>query len=191
MNRFKLAFTSFLFIVFGCFSHAQDNQSYNDRLIEFYQNQQYLEAADYIKKAEKDTMYSFEVLSRLGYCYRMARDYKNAEQYYLQALEKDSLHLSTLSNLAAINYNRGNKLIARKYYQQILQIDSNHVNTLHTLAGLMKYEFDSLGNNLAIPLYERAYALQSNNIDLVLDYTQHLADLKDFKTTGRILTKAP
>lgn len=190
MNTIKIAGLLLLLIVNNVFSQVQDTQAYQNKLLELYQNQQYLEAADYIKNAQSDSTYSFAVLSRLGYSYQMARDYKNAEYYYLKALEQDSLDIAILSSIAAINHSRGNKLIARQYYEKILHVDSTHINTLYTMAGLTKYEFDSLGHSLATPYYEKAYTLQPQNIDITLDYTQHLSDQKEFELADRILSEA-
>ena len=60
--------------------HAQDRRPDNNRLLELYQTQQYREAAVYLESFYPDTITDAAVLGRLGYCYRMAGDYGQAER---------------------------------------------------------------------------------------------------------------
>src|SRR3546814_4253998 len=87
--------------------YAQGVQPDNNKLLELYQAQQYREAATYLRSFYTDTIADPAVLNRLGYCYRMAGDYGQAEPYYQQLYTLDTLNVFTLMNLAGLHVKRG------------------------------------------------------------------------------------
>src|SRR5690606_40087954 len=100
---------AFYMIVLLCFCmgnravYAQDTQPDNNKLLELYQAQQYREAATYLRSFYTDRIADPAILNRLGYCYRMAGDYEEAERYYQQLYALDTLNVSTLMNLAGLH----------------------------------------------------------------------------------------
>ncbi|MGK6351326.1 tetratricopeptide repeat protein [Parapedobacter sp. DT-150] len=167
--------------------YAQNRQPDNNRLLEFYQSQQYREAAEYLKQYYPDTIADPTVLSRLGYCYRMAGDYGQATRYYLQLYALDSTNTSTLSNLAAIHIRRGQYLPAAGYYQRIIAVDSAHVAAYDALSGLMRRrgELDSAYHYL-----RRANQIQPVNSDIAYDFAQLCMDLERHPEADTVLQRA-
>ncbi len=165
-----------LFCLLDTMGYAQERQPNNDKLLELYQTHQYREAAAYLKSFYPDTVSDPSILNRLGYCYRMAGDHRQAEQYYLQLYALDSLDVSTLLNLAAINTQRRLYPSAMDYYQRVIAIDSNHVSAYTALSGIMRRQGDM---EAAYHYLELANQLQPLNSDIVFDFAQVCMDLKE------------
>ncbi len=83
-----------------------------------------------------------------GLCYDYQKDHKNAEKYYLLAIEKGDAN--ALTNLAILYSNQGKPELVEKYY--LLAIDKGQVKALNNLAIL--YE-----NQGKIELAEKYYLL--------------------------------
>jgi len=156
-------------------------------LLEHYQTQQYREAAVYLQAFYPDTITDQAVLARLGYCYRMAGDYGQAEHYYQQLYALDSLNLTTLLNLATLNVQRGLYPPATDYYHRIVALDSNHVAAHHALSGLMK----RAGNlESAYGYLQRANSMQPLNSEIAFDFAQLCMDLELHEQADTVLQLA-
>src|SRR5690606_41659325 len=125
----------FYFTLLVCFgisggaAYAQGEQPDNNKLLELYQAQRYREAAAYLRSFYSDTTADPAVLNRLGYCYRMAGDYGQAEPYYQRLYTLDSLNVFTLMNLAAVQMKRGLYASAAVNYQRNLSVDGSEEHT--------------------------------------------------------------
>lgn len=177
----------FLLCTIGILSYAQNQQPDNGKLLELYQTQQYREAADYLKAFYPDTIVDPAVLSRLGYCYRMAGDYAQAEHYYLRLYALDSLHISTLLNLAAINVQRGLYVPATVYYERVVSIDTNHVAAYDALSGLMRRKGDLVS---AYRYLEKANHIQPSNSDIAYDFARLCMDFEQYSRADTVLQLA-
>ena len=166
----------FLLGVFSLIGYTQHRQPDNNKLLELYQSQQYKEAAEYLKSFYPDTVTDLSVLSRLAYCYRMAGDYRLAEQYYLQLHALDSLDIPTLLNLAVVNAQRGLLKPSAAYYQKVIVVDSTHIQAYVALSSIMKRLGDG---DAAFSYLERANQLQPTNSDIAFDFAQMCMNLRE------------
>ncbi|MCC6279204.1 MAG: sel1 repeat family protein, partial [Saprospiraceae bacterium] len=67
-----------------------------------------------------------------GYCYQMLQEYKNAEVYYLRAIEKG--HVNAFNNLGNIYQDMGKIVEAKQKYSDAIK--KGNVNALNNLAAL-------------------------------------------------------
>lgn len=188
MNTLASAFSLSCLGICSVVAYAQHPmQPDNHKLLEFYQNQQYGAAARYLKTFYSDSIADPVVLDRLGYCYRMAGNYVKAERYYLQLYNLDSLRISTLLNLAAVNVRRGQYLPAVKFYRQVIALDTTHVAAYEALSGLMSRTGDP---QLAYSYLARANYLQPSNSDIAYDFSQLCLNSEQYAKADSILQLA-
>ncbi len=188
MKNVISVFSLFCLGICGFIVRAQQStQPDNNKLLEFYQTQQYQAAAQYLKTFYTDTVADPAVLGRLGYCYRMAGDYAEAERYYLQLYRLDSLRISTLLSLAAVNVQRGRYLPAAKYYRQVIAVDTTHAAAYEALSELMRRQGDL---ELAYAYLERANYLQPSNSDIAYDFSQLCVNIEQYAKADSILQLA-
>ncbi|MFC3197401.1 tetratricopeptide repeat protein [Parapedobacter deserti] len=176
------------YLCFSCLTgYAQDRQPDDARLVEFYQTQQYREAAEYLNMFYPETTADPTVLSRLAYCYRMAGDYNLAEQYYLRLHAQDSLHIPTLLNLGAISVQRGLYVQATSYYERVIAIDTAHLAAYKALSGLMirKADFET-----AYRYFASANKLQPSNSDIAYDFAKLCMDFDQYVKADSVLQAA-
>lgn len=168
-------------------SKAQNDLPDDHILLQFYQNHQYDAAAEYIKGFYPDTIRDQVILNRLGYCYRMSGNYRQAETYYLQLYGMDSLNVSALLNLGAINVQRRLFGPAEDYYKRVIAIDSNHVSAYVSLSGIMRRKPDW---DAALAYLHRANRLQPGNMDIANDLVRVYVDLKEYEQADSVLDAA-
>jgi len=116
----------------------------NEKLLEFYENQRYVEAAEYLESSNQQDSINPRKLSKLAYAYKMAGKLPKAEESYFKLLELDSANLSALFNLAEISSRRGNMDKAKKYYLDVLKTDSTNFTVYKRLAGLSVLDLNRL-----------------------------------------------
>ncbi|SMC50352.1 tetratricopeptide repeat protein [Pedobacter africanus] len=139
-----------------CFSNGQTIGPDNEKLINYYQSQQYGEAAAYLKGIYKEDTEDTKELSQLAYVNLMAGRLTEAEIHYLKLYSKLPKNVSVLFNLANLSIRRGNDEKAKGYYKEILKIDSTSFNAYKQLAAL-----SSEGN----PEEKMAYLISANRLN--------------------------
>src|ERR1700761_4549932 len=112
----SLVFTCLVTITFA----QQITKADNDLLLEYYQNQRFADAADYLKKTYPEPVTDTKILSSLAYTSQMAGGLPDAEGYYQRLYTQDSTNTAILFNLGGINIRRGNNAKALIYYKKIL-----------------------------------------------------------------------
>ena len=125
-----------LFLSFGIGQTVFAQKIDKEQLLEFYQNQQYKEAAAYLKSAYPNAITDAKVLAQISYCYMMAGNLVEAEKTYLQLNVVQPNQIPVLFSLTNINAKRGNSKNAISYLQHIVALDSNNFNALKQLANL-------------------------------------------------------
>lgn len=133
------------------------------KLIDYYQNQQFSEAAGYLNQFYDASNPNWQLMERLGYSYRMAGDDRQAEYFYLKLHQLDSLHIPTLLSLSQINTKRLQYEQAQSFLHQIIYIDSTNLSALLSLArvsGNLKQE------NLQYKYLKLANSLRPTNSDI-------------------------
>src|ERR1700688_2980402 len=80
----------------------------NALLLNYYQDQRFDDAYNYLKKSYPEPVNNTKALANLAYTSRMAGKLADAENYYQRFYDKDSSNISVLFNLGSINVSRGN-----------------------------------------------------------------------------------
>lgn len=169
-----------------CFSNGQTIGPDNEKLINYYQSQQYGEAAAYLKGIYKEDTEDTKELAQLAYVNLMAGQLTEAETHYLKLYSKLPKSVPVLFNLANISIRRGNDEKAKGYYKEILKIDSTSFNAYKQLAAL-----SSEGN----PEEKMAYLTGANKLnqaegDVAFDLCEIYFRMKRFTDAKKVLDPA-
>ena len=115
---------------------AQTADSLNDqRLLEYYQAQQYTEAAQYLQRSYTDSN-DVKKLKQLAYANLMAGNFNDAEKNYLRLNTKLPENAEVLTALAGIKARLNQDDEATRLYLAVIKIDSNNFNAYKKLATL-------------------------------------------------------
>src|ERR1700753_1789440 len=105
----KSACLGIIIIVYTLSGFCQQTRKADEALLlEYYQNQRFSDAADYLKKTYPEPVGDMKVLTQLAYTSQMAGKLADAESYYQRIYNIDSTNTTVLFNLGAINIRRGN-----------------------------------------------------------------------------------
>ncbi|MEJ2901838.1 tetratricopeptide repeat protein [Pedobacter panaciterrae] len=158
----------------------------NEKLLEFYQTQKYIDAAQYLKSIYAEDTQDEKEISQLAYANMMAGKLPEAEKNYLKLHDKQPQNLPVLFSLANINLRRGNDEKAKAYYMDILKIDSTNFTVYKQLANLNKGEM-----NLAkIGYLKKANEINPIDPDVVFDLCELYFKMNFFDKASNILQPA-
>ena len=167
---------------------AQQNQKADDALLlDYYQNQHFAEAADYLKKTYAEPVTDVKILSSLAYASSMAGRLPEADGYYQRIYATDTTNTAILFNLGSINSRRGDNLKAISFYKKILLRDSANFNVYKQMA--------TLSQNTGSILDAINYLIKANKInpvepDVAYDLTSFYINLKLYKKADTVVTVA-
>jgi tetratricopeptide (TPR) repeat protein len=135
----KLTLLNFIVILFPVLLFAQSEaKTNNELLLEYYQNQKFGEATDYLIKNNPEPVTNIKTLAAIAYSSQMAGKLAMAETYYERIYTIDTTNTSVIFSLGNINIKRGNNSKAFEYYKKILAIDSNNFNVYKQLASISR-----------------------------------------------------
>src|ERR1700758_1000947 len=126
----------FLSLLLVSISVCGFGQSGDALLLDYYQNQRFAEAADYLKKAYPEPIADVKILSSLAYASQMAGRLPDADAYYQRIYKTDTTNTIILFHLGNINAQRGDNLKALVYFKKILQKDSVNFSVYKQMASL-------------------------------------------------------
>jgi tetratricopeptide (TPR) repeat protein len=156
-------------------------------LLEYYQNQRFADAADYLKKIYTEPVTDLKALTELAYTSQMAGKLADAEGYYLRIYNSDSTNTTVLFNLGAINIRRGNNLKAEGFYKTIVQRDTTNFMVYKQLATISQVKGDA-ANQLTYLV--KANRLNAAEPDVASDLSDQYVLLKKFTEADSVLSKA-
>lgn len=156
-------------------------------LLDYYQNQRFAEAANYLKSVYTEPINDTKVLSRLAYTSLMAIKLTDAEGYYQRIYNADSTNTSVLYNMAAINQRRGNAIKAEIYYKKIIQLDSTDFQVYKQLATINHNKGNIMGE---IANLQKANTLNPIEFDVASDLSDLYVNLKQLPQAEKVLTVA-
>jgi tetratricopeptide (TPR) repeat protein len=167
---------------------AQETPKVNDALLlEYYQNERFEDAANYLKKTYPEPVTDVKILSSLAYASAMAGKLPEAEDYYLRIYATDTTNTAILFNLGSINIRRGNNMKALVYYKKILLRDSTNFNVFKQMASLSQ----NMGNIADAIVYSRkANKINPVEPDVAYDLTSFYINLKLYTKADTIVTTA-
>ena len=108
-----------------------------EKLLDFYQNQRFSEAATYLHSVYNEHTDDPKELAQLAYTNMMAGNLPAAEKNYLKLYSLQSGSLPVLFNLASLQRHRGDDNKAKSYYKEIIKIDSLNFNVYKQLAAMV------------------------------------------------------
>ncbi|WP_460693724.1 tetratricopeptide repeat protein [Mucilaginibacter puniceus] len=175
-------------IILSLLTLSAYSQQVNDALLlDYYQNQRYLEASNYLKSIYPEPINDIKALSRLAYTSQMAGKLPDAEGYYQRMYTLDSTNKAVLYNLAAVNYRRSNYNKAETYYKKILSTDSTDYQIYKYLANIRLRKIDSVGY---LKHLEKANILNPIDFDIASDLTEIYIKFKKYKEAEKVLNIA-
>jgi tetratricopeptide (TPR) repeat protein len=184
----KYPFLLFLLLpVFNIVFAQQTVNTDNALLLNYYQDQRFGDAYDYLKKNYPEPVNDTKALANLAYASRMAGKLADAENYYQRFYDKDSSNISVLFNLGSINVSRGNKEKAVSYYKKILATDSTNFSVYKQLAALSQSLYDTVtyANYL-----QKANALNPQEPDIAYDLARLYIAFIKYEKAAMVLDKA-
>jgi len=157
------------------------------KVLAFYQSQEYLKAAEYIKVFYKEPIRDLSVLMQLGLLSKAGNDYVQAKLYFQRYLQIDSSNASVLFNLASIYQTERKTEKALALYKTVLALDSNNVKTYQALSTMALRQKDLTA---AFNYLHQANKLQPYNIDIAFDFGNMALRLKQVKTAYDVFSIA-
>lgn len=175
----KFIFLFLSALLFGKLVYGQDTID-KDKLLMYYQSQQYAEAAAYLKSVYPPDTKDVKALGQMAYCWMMAKRFPEAESAYLKINELQPNTVPVLFSLATINVRRGNRTNAKLYLENIIKVDSNNFNAYKQLAEFsdsVELKFNYLKKANALNLTDADVAM-----DLALAYRKRKSSSKAYET---------
>jgi tetratricopeptide (TPR) repeat protein len=169
--------------LFICHISAQFTTIDKNKVLDFFQNQQFDEAIDYLLPVASMDSDNLQLLGFLGYANFMNEDMPVAEKYYKRIFGIDSNNLAANQYLAIINSN-SNPDKAKMFTARLINIRPNKASYYRNMADLLrrKNQKDS-----ALLYYNRAYNLSPNDYKNATGLADALIDNKRFSRADSIL----
>ena len=181
-----LLFFSIIYLSIPVF--AQQTQKADDALLlDYYQNQHFAEAADYLKKTYPEPVTDLKILSSLAYASSIAGRLPEADAYYQRIYATDTTNTAILFNLGNINARRGDNIKALGFYKKILLRDSTNFNVYKQMASLSQNSGNVLG---AVNYLIKANKINPVEPDVAYDLTSFYINLKLYKKADTVVTTA-
>jgi tetratricopeptide (TPR) repeat protein len=159
----------------------------NGLLLDYYQNQRFADAADYLKKTFPEPVTDIKILSGLAYSSQMAGRLPEAEGYYERIYMADTTNTAVMFSLGSLNARRGNNIKALAYYKKILLADSTNFNVYKQMAVLSQ---NTGGVADAIIYLQKANKLNPVEPDVAYDLITFYLNLKQYKKADTVVSIA-
>lgn len=186
MKYLLLTLSALLFLT--GISIAQQSRKTDDALLlQYYQNQQFKEALDYLKTVYTEPVSNAKELANLAYTASMAGQLVDAEGYYQRVYDADTTSLSALYNIAGINMRRGNSVKAANYYQQYILKDSNNFSVYKQLAHIAAERYDKPGR---LKYLRKANQIDSTEFNVASDLADLYIMADSLPPAEKVLNKA-
>lgn len=167
-------------------SFAQVNEERVDKnkVSEYFQNQQYVEAIQYLESKNISSAADLNLINSLGYAYFMSENYRVAEEHYKHILSLDSLNFTANRYMALIQELNKNYNAELFHYKRLLRQQAGN-------AWLYKWCGDAYSLNKqpdsALSCYAKAYSLQPGNVKIVSTYANNLLDKESYSIADSVL----
>jgi tetratricopeptide (TPR) repeat protein len=185
----KSIFTSLLiFIAFYTACYAQQTRKTDDALLlEYYQNNRYADAFNYLKTVYTEPVTDAKELSRLAYTASMGGKLAEAEGFYQRMYDRDTTDKASLQNMANINLRRGNVFKAESFLKKYILIDSTNFDVYKDLANfsIKRVDFTS-----QLKYLQKANKLDSTEFDVASDLSDLYVKLQQFAQAEKVLSVA-
>lgn len=139
--------------------HAQSSSIDKNKVMDFFQNQQFEEAISYISPAVAVDTLNIQLLGYLGYANYMNDNTKAAEKYYQGIFNIDSNNISAIQYLAIINKNESPDR-ALQFTRRLVNLQPNKAVNYRSMAELFRRKDKK---DSALLYYNNAYQLSPND----------------------------
>ena len=165
----------------------QESKNYNDLLLDYYQNQRFAEAADFLIKNNPEPINNQKTLAALAYSSQMAGRLSIAEGYYERIYASDSTNNAIIYKLGNINLKRGNNSKALEYFKKIISRDSNNFNVYKQMAFIAEQKSDILNQLLNL---KKANKINPTETDVAYDLTNIYIRFNQYNNADSVITNA-
>ncbi|OCA71040.1 hypothetical protein BBH99_13885 [Chryseobacterium contaminans] len=163
---------------------AQTTKIDTEKLLEYYENQRYADAAQYLQSFFPADTQDVKALIQIAYCQMMAGKLPDAEKSYTKINAIQPHNIPVLFNLANINSRRGNITNAKTYLQQIIQLDSQNFSAYKQMAAYTDRPETKL------EYLKKANSLNPADPDTAYDLAMAYNGLKQFQPAYDVLKTA-
>ncbi|SEN90052.1 Tetratricopeptide repeat-containing protein [Mucilaginibacter gossypiicola] len=176
-----------LFLIFSVLQLCAQQPPNDSLLLDYYQDQRFADAADYLKKTYPEPVTDLKVLAKLAYTSKMASRLPDAENYYQRIYDADTTSLTNLYNMSEIIKRRGNNKKALIYVNKILLKDTTNFDVYKQLADLSQNIGDIEGSTVYL---QKANKINPLNPDVAYDLSSFYINLKLYSNAENIIDKA-
>jgi tetratricopeptide (TPR) repeat protein len=179
----KSGFITFIavFITITCDAQGPDKEKISD----FFQNQQYEDAIDYLKPFYLKDSVNLYTLNSLGYAFYMNDEKEKARIYFQKIFNTDSNNISANQYLANINISGNNYIVAKTFVIRLTRINPSRSSYYRILAGIFKKNREE---DSAHYFYEIAYRLAPGDNKNILAYADILINDSNYLRADSILS---
>jgi tetratricopeptide (TPR) repeat protein len=178
--------TLLIFMAFYTACYAQQTRKTDDGLLlEYYQNNRFSDAFNYLKTVYTEPVTDTKELSRLAYTASMGNKLAEAEGFYQRMYDRDTTNKASLQNMANINLRRGNVFKAEGFLKKYILIDSTNFEVYKDLAN-----FKRLDPVSQLKYLQKANKLDSVEFDVASDLSDLYVKLQQFAQAEKVLSIA-
>lgn len=163
---------------------AQTAKIDSDKLLGYYENQRYADAAQYLQSLYPGDTQDVKALTQIAYCQMMAGKLRDAEKSYIKINTIQPDNIPVLFSLTNINARRGNIANARMYLQQIIQLDDQNFSAYKQMASYAETPETKL------EYLKKASSLNATDPDIAYDLAMAYNGLKQFQPAYDLLKTA-
>lgn len=162
---------------------AQQVSVDKNKVLDFFQNQQFDEAISYLATGLSSDSGNLQRLGFLGYAYYMSEDYITAEKFYRKMFVIDTTNITANQYLFNINENE-HPGIAQQFGFRLISLQPGKAMYYRLMADLLrrKNEKDS-----ALLYYNQAYQINSGDYRNAIGLADMLIEKKQFRRADSIL----
>lgn len=179
----KILLTALLTTLVQCTLLAQGSAIDKNKVQDYFQEQQFDEAVQYLNPFVTADSADQQVLRLLAYAHYMNDNIRDARTCYLKMFANDSLNPTANHYLAGIYYNRDPDL-SMEFYARLIHLQPQAANYQRAMGELLsrKKEKDS-----ALTYLRTAYALAPGDFRNLVALAEVLIDVKDHRGADSLL----
>jgi tetratricopeptide (TPR) repeat protein len=156
-----------------------------NRVMEFFQNQQFEEAITYLSPVAAVDSGNLQVLGYLGYAHYMNENTEEAEKYFQRIVSIDPGNLSALGYLARLNTNKDPEK-AKQYTWRLVTLQPGKAVWWRNMADLLHRTNQP---DSAMSYYHQAYSLVPDDYRNAAGLAEILIEKSDFARADTILER--
>lgn len=175
--------TAFTLLLCQPFVRAQSVAIDKSKVQDYFQEQQFDEAIQYLQPIVMADTANQAGLRYLGYAYYMNDNIKDAKNCYQQLFANDSLNVTANHYLATIYYNRDPDL-AMEYFGRLIRLQPRVANYHRGLGELYSRKKEK---DTALVYLHNAYGLAPGDVRNLVALAEVLIDVKDYAKADSLL----